>query len=206
MGSSTRPPNRKIKIGHSVTFHSESLSSWGLTSEAISPLLNFLLFLLGVVVLMGWAVLREFTPLLVPSASWINCKFEIKSVVVDFGIRFSFQILIPNIWNNGSVENIRQWCTNASTGTHGFPPGPAPSTGIRLLIGAKLFCLANEVRWRQGVTGKFWNLEVWEEGQRGKPNSKSNPLERRTSIFFLFGLFFVKKKSILEKNSDSNSR
>ncbi len=53
------------------------------------------------------------------------------------------------------VENIRQWCANASTGTQGFPPGPAPGMGIRLLIGVKLFCLTNEVRWQRGVAGEI---------------------------------------------------
>lgn len=53
-----------------VTFHSESLSSGALISDAMSPLLNFLFFVaVGVVVgggdFTGCGGLRELTPLLV---------------------------------------------------------------------------------------------------------------------------------------------
>ncbi len=121
-----------------------------------------------------------------------------------------------------SKENIRQSCVNASTGTQSFPPGPVPSTGIRPLIGAKLFCLANEVRWWRGVVGKFWNLEVWEEGQ-GQTQIRM-PLRILSSIVrniffainnwrmslsfcsgFYFRFIFVRKRKPLRKKLVSNS-
>ncbi len=78
------------------------------------------------------------------------------------------------------VENIRQWCANASTETQDFPPGPAYSTEIRLLTGAKLFCLTNEVRWRRGVAEENLKFLSWKG--RARADRIRMPLRIRFSI------------------------